>query len=127
MGLDQYLFKTKETEQSLKDWNYETQGDKPVEQLYYWRKHANLQGYMQDIWVARENPEEAYFNCVPLFLTKEDIDQWEEDMKAKNYPSTTGFFFGTTEDFHFEEDAEAIAEARKALEEGYNVYYDSWW
>jgi hypothetical protein len=42
--------------------------------------------------------------------------------------STAGFFFGDDgDDYYKKDDLKFIKEARSAIKDGYEVYYDSWW
>jgi hypothetical protein len=134
MGLDQYA--------------YAGVGDEK-EELAYWRKHNRLHGWMQDLWMDRGKPnapeEESPmgdFNCIPVRLTLSDIEQLEAHIIDKKLPETGGFFFGGDSfdwddengkpfkdgDYHYKEtDLKFIEDARKAIAEGKEVYYDSWW
>jgi hypothetical protein len=118
MGLDQFAY------------CIDNNGEK--EELAYWRKHPNLQGWMEQLWVskgrpnANENGED--FNCVPLELSKEDLDNLEEAILSEELPLTTGFFFGQNSDNEYrKQDLEFIEKAREALDGGITVVYDSWW
>ncbi len=122
MGLDQFAYTV--------DNNGET------EELAYWRKHPNLQGWMENLWVSKGYPNRhedddsgmSQFNCVPLELTHEDLNSLEEAVNNGNMPSTAGFFFGSDSDEHYKEnDLEFIRKAREALDSGLVVMYDSWW
>ena len=130
MGLDQFA--------------YAGIGDEK-EEIAYWRKHNRLHGWMEDLYRDRGNEvtEEGFgnsFNCVPVQLTLSDLEQLEAHVEGKSLPETGGFFFGNDsydyEDenknadggyFHKEIDLKFIADARKAIAEGKEVYYDSWW
>ena len=60
------------------------------------------------------------------------LDQYafllERKTRLRELPHTEGFFFGTSQ---YPEDEKAtlefIAKARKAIQEGSYVAYDSWW
>jgi len=68
------------------------------------------------------------FNCVPLELTKDDLDYLEEDITNNHLPRTNGFFFGDNSDaFYSSKDLEFVQNARDALDNGMKVVYDSWW
>ncbi len=112
MGLDQYAFARKGEENN---------------ELAYWRKHPNLQGWMENLYRARGGTEEV-FNCVDVELDSDDLDQLEKDISEKSLPSTTGFFFGQSgDDYYGEEDREFIAKAREEIKAGYKIVYTSWW
>lgn len=136
MGLDQYLFKTKASIEEIES-SRKIDSDKEIQQeeIAYWRKHPNLQGYIRNIWLQKNKnikPEDLEwaedFNGDNVYLTEQDLNEWESAAKAKRYPSTTGFFFGSNRDEEYlEHDLASIQEARKALKEGFTVYYTSWW
>jgi hypothetical protein len=98
---------------------------KPRE-IAYWRKHPNLHGWMYCLWESRGNSGE--FNGDELELTWEDIEQLELDIRNKNLPGTTGFFFGNDADDHYREDDLAfIRNAKAELFCGLKVFYNSSW
>ena len=95
-------------------------------ELAYWRKHPNLQGWMQELYY--EKGGEGEFNCVDVELTLEDLDALEATLDEEELPETVGFFFGSNADEHYAEtDREFIREARAAIKKGYKVFYSSWW
>lgn len=123
MGLDQFAY------------CIDNNGEK--EEIAYWRKHPNLQGWMENLWESKGRPNAhkdegqvglSDFNCIPVELTAEDLDQLENDIVNGQLPNTCGFFFGNNSDEHYkEQDLEFIAKAREALDSGLTVMYDSWW
>jgi len=130
MGLDQYAAIRLDTKDEEGNWN--------EEELAYWRKHPNLQGFMENLWEEKGRPNitkeqqdsvmGSDFNCVDLELTLEDIDALEASVRGEELPETGGFFFGDCSDEHYkEEDLEFCANARKALADGQTVVYSSWW
>ena len=95
-------------------------------ELAYWRKHPNLQGWMEDLYHEKGGEEE--FNCVDLELTLDDLDALEASLDGADLPKTVGFFFGQDSDDHYiEQDREFVREARAAIKQGYTVIYSSWW
>ena len=122
MGLDMYALSTKakpETDVDFSTKNFEQ------EELQYWRKHPNLQGWMQNLYDAKGGTSDT-FNGDCVVLDSEDLDNLEQDIKDGNLPDTTGFFFGQSDDGD-EDDLLFITNARKAIKEGKTVYYTSWW
>ena len=123
MGLDQF--------------GYAVNKDGEKQELAYWRKHPNLQGWMQNLWETKGCPGLTEdnsgnmlgdFNCIPLELNSDDLDSLEYAITNNELPHTTGFFFGTEKDKdNFENDLEFVRNARKALDSGLTVMYDSWW
>ena len=123
MGLDQYATARK-GEPTTDDEGY-TYYEDSIE-LAYWRKHPNLQGWMEDLYL--EKGGEGEFNCQDVELTLEDLDALEESLDDEALPETVGFFFGTDSSDHYAEtDREFIREARAAIKQGYTVVYSSWW
>ena len=139
MGLDQYATARKGEPRKVPQTWTTTDADGNEEEVveYYnewedskelacWRKHPNLQGWMEDLWIEKGNSGE--FNCVDLELTLGDLEALEESLDNEALPETTGFFFGTDSSIHYaEQDREFIVQARAAIKQGYTVVYSSWW
>lgn len=127
MGLDQFAFKTKAKFDSQVDFQAQLQ-DVETEELHYWRKHPNLHGWMEQLYRKKGGTGEQ-FNCDPVQLTQEDIDDLANSILDGSLPSTSGFFFGQSIGDQEEEsdDLQFCRNASEAIKEGYTVYYDSWW
>lgn len=97
-----------------------------VKEIAYWRKHPNLHGWMENLYREKGGKEQS-FNGDPVVLTLEDLDRLEEDILRKNLPRTAGFFFGQSDDDISLRDLEFVLGARKAIQEGDTVFYDSSW
>lgn len=130
MGLDQYAYAAAKANM---DWNNNNQRE-----LAYWRKHPNLQGWMEQLWRAKGCPgvsnnldidnNDVTFNGVEVELSWEDLDALEEDVRNSRLPSTSGFFFGTpSDDYYLQEDLEFIRKARAEIFTGLKVFYNSSW
>lgn len=126
MGLDQFAYvAAKEND------------DDNTREIAYWRKHPNLQGWMEQLWKQKgspgitdkdENGWGSNFNGIELELTWADIELLEEDIKNNNLPNTTGFFFGNDSDDHYrEKDLEFVRNAKAELFMGLKVFYNSSW
>ena len=123
MGLDQYAT-ARRGEPKTDDEGF-TYYEDSIE-LSYWRKHPNLQGWMEELYHEKGGSQE--FNCVDLELTLGDLDALEESLDEEALPETAGFFFGTDSSDHYaEQDREFIVQARAAIKQGYTVVYSSWW
>lgn len=126
MGLDMYAYKVKQ-EYATNDFEFESDQN-PAEDLAYWRKFNALHGWMERLYRDRGGPKES-FNCAPMRLHLEDIDQLQRDIGENKLTPTEGFFFGS-QTIYPEDIASTmkfIFEARDAIKQGYAVYYDSWW
>ena len=123
MGLDQYAYSVdpRLVEGSV-DFDVP---DGSARQIAYWRKHPDLQGWMQELYLAKGGQQE--FNCVNVRLEPEDLDALEEAVRDGDLPRTSGFFFGESTPDDRDDDLIFIRDARAELAEGRVVYYTSWW
>jgi hypothetical protein len=133
MGLDQYAYARK-GEPQLETQTYtcedlegnEFEGTETQEiwedqmELAYWRKHPNLQGWMEQLWCSKGG--EGDFNCVDVELTAADLEQLEASIEGAELPETQG-----SDDHYKEGDLEFIRTAREHMEMGYKIVYTSWW
>jgi len=137
MGLDMYAHRisfkpSKEVDFKDEIYNRDEQGflvekeDIQSAELFYWRKHPDLHGWMRDLYYEKGGEGDS-FNCDPVILTLEDLDRLEKDIKESRLPETDGFFFGESSPERMDGDLEFIAKARQAIQEGDTVFYDSWW
>lgn len=129
MGLDQYAYIKFQPE--YENWLF----------LAEWRKHPNLQGWMERLWRKKTNNSEPYrkdtliddeFNGVELELTLEDINDLELDIRMERLDgglgTTTGFFFGNDADEEYKwKDLTFCDKAKVALKNNHTVYYNSSW
>ena len=123
MGLDQYAV-AREIGAKKED---------DPKELAYWRKHNRLQGYMECLW-RKKTGETGEFNCVEVQLTLKNLDDLKAVIEDKKLPKTSGFFYGSDsyEDYDGEygykkDDVAFIKAAKKAIKDGLEVYYSSWW
>ena len=93
MGLDMFCFYTNEKPQTDVDFEILESDEK---KLWYWRKHPNLHGWMNDLYI-KKNGNDIEFNDKNLLLNEKDIKQLIKDIIDKNLPFTQGFFFGESE------------------------------
>lgn len=121
MGLDMYAYKTR---QEVPQVDFEEPAD--AKQIGYWWKHPNLHGWMRQLYFHRGG-QDTDFNCSCLQLDAGDLDVLEATIKADKLPETQGFFFGQSQPEYKARDLAFIAKARKALAQGFNLYYRAWW
>ena len=125
MGLDQYAHKVKRKYAPTT----KTSTVKTTE-FFYWRKHNALHGWMENLHRSRQEICSDDFNGVAVKLDEKDLDKLEQDVMTFNLPQTVGFFFGADsvgDEDQKEQTLEFIKKARKALAEGFEVEYNSWW
>jgi len=123
MGLDMYAYKTKATINEATDFSTQNVDS---EEIAYWRKHPNLHGWMENLYYDMGGKADS-FNCVNVKLDIDDLKQLKEDIENGDLPQTAGFFFGQTDGSERDEDLEFVDKAIEAINEGYSVYYNSWW
>ena len=189
MGLDQYAYVVgphKDNTDFAIGWDHEDPMAK-VMCVMEWRKHPNLQGWMDKLYNAKADAQgyegdvapggmyegisinavgmepdgtkievdqevteqlneviklmgeemnkltqslgdQRVFNGQPIRLNLTDIEQLETAINRGELPPTTGFFFGdNSDDYYKQQDLKFIEMARKAINEGYEVYYNSSW
>ena len=125
MGLDMYAFSLDEKD-AISDVEYAEEPDTKTE-IFYWRKHHNLHGWMKQLYEGKGGTEE--FNCVPVRLRQSDLFELQSVILAHGLPETTGFFFGNRppDEDSDEQDLLFIAKALSEINRGRAVYYSSWW
>ncbi len=119
MGLDQYAYIANKAKA-----DYETH-----QELAYWRKHPNLQGWMEKL-AQEKGLEYDTFNGVEVELTWEDVDKLEKDIKSGQVSElgTKGFFFGDPSDEYYRErDLQFCVDAKAELFLKRKVFYNSSW
>jgi hypothetical protein len=110
MGLDQYALTRKKNEKDT--------------QIMQWRKHANLEGWMSDLYYEKGGDAEV-FNCVELSLDKDDLLRLLAEYQSLQ--TATGSFWGVSNSHDLEQTKVFIESAIKAIDDGYEVIYASWW
>ena len=134
MGLDMYAWRVK-AEDAIGDFEIarDEKEQTKVEEMFYWRKHHDLHGWMEQLWrykmqAENRDPDQHTFNGIELELDWQDIDELEQDVNNNNLPQTQGFFFGNDADEHYkQDDLEFVKKARAELFLGLKVFYNSSW
>ena len=96
-----------------------------TEEVAYWRKHPDLHGWMENLYREKGGRDKS-FNGDVVVLTLADLGRLEDDILGKNLPKTTGFFFGESGGMSLK-DLQFVLDARKVIQEGDTIYYDSSW
>jgi len=127
MGLDQYAYAVMphpdNTDLSYV-WTHEQAEDK-VFLIAQWRKHPNIQGWMEKLYESKGG--EGVFNCQPVRVTFQDLINLKYAVMNEKLPVTQGFFFGESLPEDREDDLKFIEDAMKAIGQDMEIYYDSWW
>jgi len=123
MGLDMYAYRTKNQINESVDFSAK---DFQTEELYYWRKHPNLHGWMEDLYRSKGGQADS-FNCANVELDEHDLLDLKSVIISGNLPETGGFFFGRTDGTEYADDLEFVDAALESINEGYSVFYTSWW
>lgn len=106
--------------------------DIDLKEVAYWRKHADLNGYMEKMY-SRIVSKEKEFNCEYFVLSKQFIINLIELIKKHLqgmdiFETATGFFWGKTMEGDWEETLEYFEEVLKNtdFEKETILYYCSW-
>ena len=131
MGLDMFAYRTSVNFSKPVDFQDEikmlSENDEDTyTEIAYWRKHPNLHGWMEELYRAKGGTEKS-FNGDQVILTEEDLDELKITILTGNLPRTSGFFFGESDRERDFEDLRFVEEGKKAIKEGYTIFYDSSW
>lgn len=98
------------------------------EEIYYWRKHHDLHGFMEELYFSKGGTNES-FNCANLRLREADLDRLERAIKDNALPETVGFFFGNNPPDKDSNNADLAfaARCRTEIEAGYAIIYSAWY
>jgi hypothetical protein len=144
MGLDQFAYIADKAgaraEYYTQKYEYGNKNAVEPREIAYWRKHPNLQGWMELLWIEKQNAANipvvddpswgSSFNGVELELTYGDILRLENDILSGDMANlnTTGFFFGDAADWQYREmDLDFIKKAKAELFCGFKLFYNSSW
>ena len=115
MGLDQYVYVINPDPQE------------PSAELFYWRKHPDLQRFMEQKYYERGGTA-TEFNTEEVTVDDDVLDSLELAMRTNTLPQNEGgFFFGMSMYEDTEQTWIFLRKARAALAEGKQLIYTSWW
>ena len=124
MGLDQFAFKVRsrnlESQKQDVDFNVD---DIEKEELCYWRKHYDLDNWMQQRYRSKGGNDDM-FNCCWMKLSKLDLTELEVcllkgEIKYRDWPDELKD--------QLQRDFDFVDDAKKAIDNGYDVLYTNWW
>jgi hypothetical protein len=134
MGLDQFAWAQRPeyahldliTERELTDEEMDIISLNKVD-LGQWRKHADLNAWMTELYQRKGGTDE--FNCITMPLVLDDLLELQNHIETHNGYAKRGegFFWGETRPEDIEADKEFIRLALNALDEGYEVFYSCWY
>ena len=125
MGLDMYAYFVK-----MEDASSDTDCTFTYEQVenFYWRKNHRLHNWMEKLWETKTgNTNRTDFNCAKVRLYENDINELEKAIETWKIDDSEPFSFSKYTTNMKEYDLQFCQEAKEAIEDGYAVYYDSWW
>lgn len=109
---------------------YKINADGEKESIAYFRKHADLNGLLQECWIEK-NPDKSYddFNCCEFEITLDEVKRVEDYMKQdiSERVHYCGFFWGTSTEQDWEETVCVFTQIKNLLEDGQKVVYAPWW
>ena len=124
MGLDQFAFKVKsrnlESQKQDVDFNVD---DIEKEELCYWRKNYDLDNWMQQRYRSKGGNDDM-FNCCWMKLSKLDLTDLEVcllkgEIKYRDWPDELKD--------QLQRDFDFVDDAKRAIDNGYDVLYTNWW
>lgn len=128
MGLDQYAYSISKPEMDLLKTREYLDGELAIEsqeELAYWRKHADLNGYMEKMYHRQGHMDD--FNGQPLELDEADLLELKRVVEDDALEKATGFFWGSSDERDKEPTLEFIDKALQAVRDGKVVYYCCSW
>ena len=106
----------------------------PDEQIGYWRKYHRLHEWIRERYDAYDGKEGdvCHFNQNSVELSKEMIEELRDEVKNDNLPCKSlieeGWYGGdAAQAMTKAADLVFIETALQAIEDGFYVYYTSWW
>ena len=133
MGLDQYAYIAKKSEKIKNIYGNTDEDDEECpfivnDELAYWRKAYSLHRWMYALAVKKGfKGTKEDFNCVMVRLEEEDIENLREEIKNRRFTEAVHDWDKDVFEMNKRYDERFCDEAERALEEGFAVYYDSWW
>ena len=127
MGLDQYAYRVRKgIIKPGTDINKLDIPSEELEKIAYWRKHPNLHGWMERLYVDKGG--EDMFNCEFVQLNEDELVKLQEDILMDALDEAVGPFWGDDADNQYRKsDLDFIKVALDSINKGYDILYYSWW
>ena len=127
MGLDMYAYAVRK-EAVVDETDFVVGEGFSKVQEWYWRKFNEMHSWMEKLYYTKGGKAES-FNCVNVHLSRADLEKLKEDAQSGNIQYIGGLFWGSA---NHEEDVvkgcvDFAEEALQYVEQGYKIYYSSWW
>ena len=130
MGLDQYAYVVKKSK-DIKDIYDNDATTRPYivnDELAYWRKHYELHRWMFNLAKKKGfKGGKDDFNCVMVRLEEKDIKELRKEIEKRRFVDAGHDWDKDVFEMDKDRDERFCNEAERALEEGFAVFYDSWW
>ena len=142
MGLSMTVFRTQgmipePVDFYFREWENPTtvpdysQGTLWGEEIFYWRKNIDLHGWFERLYKEKGGAVDEFYG--PVELTADDIENLWRVVYSNGLPeyqttNDSGRYPDGQPGHHWREhDLRFIKKARKQLEKGYKLFYDSSW
>lgn len=95
MGLDMYFMvvEADRVADRSSDINFEIEDKFNRPELHYFRKHNQLNGWLQELYVEKGGDYNE-FNCSVMIMTISDFRRLRRDVRLNNLKPASGFFWG---------------------------------
>lgn len=100
------------------------------EEICYFRKHADLNGFLQELWLEKhpdKSPDD--FNCTDFRITKEILNKLKKFVNTPDNSRKTycGFFWGQSDSDKWERTRELLEEIERRIKNRERIIYYAWW
>lgn len=84
-----------------------------------------MHGWFTRLYYKKGGQEE--FNCTPVKITKQDLLDLQADLENNNLETTTGFFFGETNEDKLNDAKEFVKSALLEIDGVTTMFYYAWY
>lgn len=122
MGLDAYAFAINYQPTESVDFTLPPEIDPEGTLFFQWRKNWCIQDIMAQIYFDKGG-EDCSFNCAKVVLDEDDLVYLEEAIRQADYENESPEY----REIERERDLNFVRQAREKIQQGFTVFYDSWW